>query len=222
MSKLFHHDDDACDGAVKRGFGQLSGLDRFAETCAKVAIPSGNTDAIPGHFHVESCLDAGVGGLCGKPVGHHKAAKAHFLPQGCFKESTVFAAIRAVDFVVGSHHGTSASIDGCGECREVDFVQGAFIDEDIYPHPALFEVIRGKVFDGGDEAILLNAFDLCGDKGGGEEWIFPEGLEVTSGTGLSHDIDHRGEEDILAESAAFFANGGPKAAGDVRVERGSH
>ena len=122
MSKFFHHDKDACNGAVKCCFGQLSGLDSRAETCAKVAIPSGYADAISGHFHIKSCLDAGIGGLCGKPVRHHKAAKAHFLPQGRFKEGTVFAAIRAVDFVVSPHHGTSASINRSGEGREVDFV----------------------------------------------------------------------------------------------------
>ena len=122
MSKLFHHDKDACNGAIKRGFGQLSGLDSRAESGSKVAIPSTDTDAIPGHFHVKSRLDAGIGGLCGKPVGHHKAAKAHLLPQGCFKESTVLAAIRAVDFVVGSHHRTSARINRCGKSRQVDFI----------------------------------------------------------------------------------------------------
>ena len=78
------------------------------------------------------------------------------------------------------------------------------------------------MFDSGDESICLNAFDLCGDKGGGEEWIFTEGFKITSSPGLPHDVDHRGEEDILAESASFLANGGAEAAGDVWVERGCH
>ena len=78
------------------------------------------------------------------------------------------------------------------------------------------------MFDGGDEAICLNAFDLCGHKGGGEEWIFTEGLEVAPGTGLSHDVDHRGEEDILTECASFLPNGCAEATCDVWVERRCH
>ena len=160
------------------------------EIFAEEAIPAGYADAIPGHFHVKSCLDASIGGLCGKPVRHHEATKAQFLPQGCFKQSTVFAAIGAINFVVSAHHGASPGINRCGKSREVDFVECPFIDEDIDTHPALFEVIRGEVFDGGDEAICLNAFDLCGYKGGGEEWIFTEGFKITSSPGLPHDIDH--------------------------------
>jgi hypothetical protein len=83
-----------------------------------------------GHFHVQAVVDV-IGSVDGAPVGGDEAFEADFVTENLDQHVGIAAGLRAVDLVVGAHDGGDAGLDCIDEGRDVDFVEGLLVDEDV-------------------------------------------------------------------------------------------
>ena len=172
------------------------------------------------HLHIEA-VGEGVQRVARPPVCHHEAFKAPVAPQHVLQQVGVLATELAVDLVVGAHHAGDAGFDGSFKRRQVEFMQGAFVDSGVDGEAILFLVVGGEMFDGGHHAVLLDAFNLGGNDGAGQQRIFAKGFEIAAGVGHAYQIDHGRQQHLLIARYSFEAQHFAIAFGHGRIEAGS-
>jgi hypothetical protein len=207
-----HDAEDPAHRAVDVPLGQTAVLYGRLEGRAEVSAVR--------HLHVEAGGDRGDGAVRGEPVGHHPAVEAPLAAQDVGEEGLVLAGEGAVDLVVRAHHRAGARADGRFETAQLDLVHGLFVDPYVDGVAVLLLVVHREVLDGRDESLALDALDLGGDQVTGEQRILAEGLEVAARVRGADEVDHRGEQDVLAQRASLAADDLAVAAGEFGVEGG--
>ena len=115
------------------------------------------------------------------PVGDHGAVKAPIVPQDLLKKMGVFVGIDAVDHVVAGHDGLGFALGNSDfKVGQVQFPQGALIQDGIGSHAAQFLVVGGKMFGAGGHAVCLDAADVRGGHLAGKVGIFGKIFKVAA------------------------------------------
>ncbi len=159
-----------------------------------------------GHFQVEAVVGSADGVVGGVPVGHENALETPLALEHLEVEKLVLGGMNAVDEVVGVHDGVDVALgDGGLEGRQVDLAHGALVGVGADVVAVVLLIIQGKVLDGGDDALGLDALDEWNHQDGVQIGVFREVLEVAAGHGRAGNVDAGTEQEIDAACAGILA-----------------
>ena len=114
-----------------------------------VVIASGG-----GHFKVVAGNDALNAVVCCAPVGNNNAVKAPFVAQNGLLKLLVIGAVDTVKLVISVHNGPRlAFFNGNFKSGEVNFAQGALVNNAVNRHTAHFLIVGCKMLEGGSDTL---------------------------------------------------------------------
>ena len=109
--------------------------------------------------------------------------------------------------VVGTHDAPrSTFLHSHLEGRQIDFIKGAVVHDDIGGVTVHFVVVQGKVFHAGSHTILLHAPDIGHYHLSGQIRVLTHILKVASVERCTVDIDTRAQQDRFVAVARLFTD----------------
>ena len=134
------------------------------------------------HFKVKPSVQGAHGGIGRGPVRHYYTLVAPSAQ--LVQQPAVFGSMHSVHRIVAGHYGTHARLlYGLAEGREIDFVDSTLVGKRSRTVTVVLLIIEGKVLDGSDYPLLLNAAYVL-DRGlGGKVGVFSVVLEVAAAKG---------------------------------------
>ena len=86
----------------------------------------------------------------------------------------------AIEQIIGPHHRQAASLfDGTFKGGQVEFAQGALVDDGIHAVAIEFLVIAGEMFDIGGHIVLLNGANNFNAQGANVMGIFADVFKIS-------------------------------------------
>src|SRR6202041_2868832 len=133
----------------------------------------------------------------------------------------VLGSVAAVDEVVGIHDRANVGFfDGGFESGEINFAQGAFVDDSVGSVAIEFGIVGSEMFDGGADALSLHALDISDGNFSGEIRIFTHVFEIAAVHRGTVDIDGGPEHEIDALGASIAADFDTFARGEGGIPSG--
>ncbi len=135
----------------------------------------------------------------------------------------MLAGVGAVELVVGTHHGPGLRLaDGDLKWPQVDFAQGALIDDRVVDHPAEFLVVGSEVFQAYACAPILDANDVGACQLTSHERVLRKVLKVAPVEGMALNVHPWRQQYVHAGGFGFGAKRLTKLKHQVLVERTGH
>ncbi len=105
----------------------------------------------------------------------------------------------AIDEVVAVHDGAYVGLGhGCFKGGEVEFAQGALVDDAVDAVTVVLRIVAGEMFYGGRDSLALNTFDVSHSDACGEEGIFAEVFHVAAVQWRAIDVHAWGQQEVNA------------------------
>ena len=162
-----------------------------------------------GHGEVERRVAGGLGAARRRPVRHHEPVPAPLVVQDLLEHRRL-GHRRAVDGVVGGHHGPRARVsDDRLEGRQVQLAQRPLGDARLEREALGLGVVGHEVLDRRGDALGLEAAHVGGADPAGQQRVLAEGLEVAAAVRRAVEVDHRRQHDVDPLAARL---GGQQAA----------
>ncbi len=147
--------------------------------------------AIP-HFHIKPRIGGGHRAMRRAPIGHHETGKAPLLIQGLVEQEGILARVDGIHHVVRAHHRACSALLNCRlESRQVNLVQGSFINLRVHAPAIIFLVVRGEMLDRGNHPLRLDALDFRRRELTRQVRIFAQALEAPAPFRIAQNIDGR-------------------------------
>ena len=230
-----HDAEHAAHVVVDRGRPDLAGGDRGldlvrSQPAGAVAIGlclgfrhPGFHGLAAGHFEIHAGVYRARGGVGAAPIGNHEAFEAPLLLEDVVEQVRVLGAIQAVHLVVCRHHRPHTGLlHGRLERREVDLLEGPFVDLLVDAMPFEFLIVGGEMLHAGDDALALHALDIADNESRGEIGIFAVPFEIAAPERLSRDVDCGAENHVPAQRFHFLGDYFPFLGDYVRVPGCGH
>ena len=168
--------------------------------------PAGSAQARRGHFQrgaVPHALHMVVGAA---PVGDHSTIKAPLFAQDVQQQVFVLVGVHAVHLIVRGHDGFWVSfLDHDFKGGQVQFPQGALIQNGVACHAAQFLTVGGKMLGTGRHTGGLDAAHITGGQFAGKIGILGEILKAAAAQRAALDVQTGAEQDVDPVSGRFFA-----------------
>ena len=172
------------------------------------------------------------------PVCDHEAVKAPFFPKNLRQQVGIFVGVGAVHLVIAGHDGLGAALfHRHFKGGEVDFPQGALVQNGIHAHPPQLLGVDSKVLGTGGSTGGLNAANIGRTHFAGKIGVFGEILKIPSAQRRTLHIQSRAQNHMdivcrrflsqrLAQFLAQFripgvghgGSGGEACSGDGGIE----
>ena len=161
-------------------------------------------------FHVKTVGDGLFGVVHTTPVGNYHTIVSPFSFQNIIQQIRIVAIVQAFIKVVRTHNGPRLTfLYGSLEGRQVDFVQGTVVYNDVGVMTVHFVIVQGKVLHTGGHTVLLHTLNVryyhtCCQIG-----IFAHVLKITAVERRAVYVDTRSQQHIFLAVAGLFANALP-------------
>ena len=131
------------------------------------------------------------------PVGNDSTIESPFLPQDIHQQVFALVGVGVVHLIIRRHDGF-----GTGflyhdlETRQIQFPQGALVQNGIACHAAQLLTVGGKVLRTSRHAVCLNAPDVGGCHLAGEVGVLGEILKAASAQRAALQVEPRSQQDV--------------------------
>ncbi|EEF24763.1 conserved hypothetical protein, partial [Ricinus communis] len=124
------------------------------------------------HLEVETAVQRGDRRVRAEPVAHEHAVELPLALRDVAHDLARFRAPGAVHLVVSGQHPRTAGLRGHLERCEVDFAQGALVDDGVHGIARRLAVVAHEVFRHRARADGLAALDPCGAEPSAQQRVF--------------------------------------------------
>ncbi len=215
-----HHGKHMLNLAVHVRFAHAAVTHRLEQRAREVIVVEVRRDA---HVHVKADFRARLGVLDGAPVGDDEAIEAPFVAQDAVKQRLRFAALCAVDEVVGTHdRQRPALLHGRTEGRQVDLAQRALADRFVHVQAVGLLVVRGEMLGACGHVGFLHAVDDGGALHGGQQRVFAHVFEIAAAQRAAFDVDRGAQNHVFAAPARLLPERFAGEMGERGIPCGGH
>ena len=192
--------ENVSDRLVQYGFVKLTALKSIHD-------PLTADRGITRHFKIKPCAEHVQAVVRCAPVGHHKPVKAPLAAQNLIQKPCILTAIRAVDFVISTHHRFGMCIlDDHFKGLQIYLANSTHIGNAIAHKAIVFAVVECKVFNRYPNALTLNTARLGSPHFSRKVRVLRKILKASAAQRISFDIDRRAEHNVHAVVLCFLAD----------------
>ncbi len=141
------------------------------------------------------------------PIRHHPAGIVPVTLQNIVQQPGAFAGVGAIYPVIRAHHRSGLTLfDGDFEGQQIAFPRGRFANHGVVETAPGFQIVQREMLDGGNNVLVLNAFDGGAGDAAGEQWILAGVFEIAAVARIARQIHATGQQHVKPLRAGLMAD----------------